>query len=278
MAMEAVDYLVLGHLTRDLLPDGLSSAGGTALYAATTAGRFGRQTAIFSAALPSEVQAPPGVALALAPSASTSTFRHSYLDGQRQQVVESIAAPLDLVHLPQSWRNAPIVHLGPVLGECDEALVFAFPHALLGVTAQGWLRRVRHTLPAPMERRRWLPEPGLLRRIDLLVLSSEDVGDDTNLVAHYTAYCRLVALTRGAYGATLFVGGVAHTIPALPAVERDSNGAGDAAAMLIRYAECADPFAAAGFAAATAALAVEHFATDGIPDREQVNRLLAQHT
>jgi sugar/nucleoside kinase (ribokinase family) len=278
--ISAIDYLVLGYLTRDLLPDGQTTGGGTALYAATTAQRLGRQAGIFSAALPDEVRIPGDVALALTPSTVTSTFSHRYQNGKRQQLVQQIAAPLDLLYLPQAWRDAPVVHLGPVLGECDESLVFAFPNALLGVTPQGWLRSVGSPLPAPMEARRWQPNPPLLRRIDLLVLSSEDVDGDTNLIAYYAAHCPLVALTHGARGATIFVAGAAHDISALPVFERDPNGAGDvfAAAMLLRYAEGAEPLAAAAFAAAAAALAVEHFATEGIPSRERVNALLAQHS
>lgn len=43
------DYLMLGHFTRDLLPDGTITPGGTAFYAARTVDRLSRQVAVVSA-------------------------------------------------------------------------------------------------------------------------------------------------------------------------------------------------------------------------------------
>ena len=43
------DYLMLGHITSDLLPDGATIPGGTSLYAARTAQRLGRRPGIVSA-------------------------------------------------------------------------------------------------------------------------------------------------------------------------------------------------------------------------------------
>jgi sugar/nucleoside kinase (ribokinase family) len=125
--------------------------------------------------------------------------------------------------------------------------------------------------PAP-----WDPPPELLRRVDLLVLSVEDVAGDEAVAARYARHCPVVALTRGAGGLTLFVGGSPRAIPAYPARAVDANGAGDifTAAMLVRLAETGDPVAAARFAAVVAALAVEGPGSTRIPDRDAVERAL----
>ncbi len=149
-------------------------------------------------------------------------------------------------------------------------MVLAFPTALIAVTPQGWMRNWHSPLPAPVQRVAWYPDSTLLRRVDLLVLSSEDIGGDEALAQAYARHCRCVALTRGAQGLTLYLEGVPHTIVALPAQEVDPTGAGDvfAAAMLVRLHETGDARAAARFATAVAAAAVEGPGISRIPTRE----------
>jgi sugar/nucleoside kinase (ribokinase family) len=264
------DYLVIGHLTRDLLPSQQFVSGGTAFYAATTAHRLGLRAAVFTAAAACPDNVPFAVHCLSSPV--TSTFENRYHDGTREQIVHTIAAPLDLNYLPQAWRAAPIVHLGPVLHECQFDVVTAFPNALIGVTPQGWMRRWHHRLPSPIQRTRWQPDAALLRRIDLLALSIEDIGGDESLVGDYAQSCRLVALTRGVNGLTLYHEGVSQDIPAAPATEVDPTGAGDVftAAMLVSLYETGDAVKAAHFAAAVAARSVEGFGVSAIPTRKQV--------
>ena len=271
------DYLVVGHLTQDLLPDGGASPGGTVFYGALTAERLGYSAGMLTAAA-GWAGVPPQIQVAAAPSSVSSTFAHSYLDGRREQLVHSLAPSIRPDHVPDHWRAAPIVHLGPVIGECDEALITAFPGALLGATPQGWMRRLDGPLPAPMRPIPWLPGPALLRCIDLLVLSVEDLDGNESLVAHYAAHCPCVALTRGADGITLYMGGTPQQVPASPARVIDTNGAGDvfAAAMLLQLFETGDPVQAARFAAAAAAVAIEGRGASAIPTRAGVIQRLRQ--
>jgi sugar/nucleoside kinase (ribokinase family) len=273
------DYLIIGHVTRDLLPGGASSPGGTALYAGLAAARLGLRSAVVTAAasLPAALDA---CMVACAPAGATTTLAHRYRDGLREQEIRALAPRLGLADVPLAWRAAPIVHLGPVLGECDLALLEAFPNALVGASGQGWLRGWRGPLPAPMERAPWAPEPRLLARLGLLTLSIEDVAGDLSIAEGYAAHCPLLALTRGAAGLTLFIGGAPTELPAYPASERDANGAGDVftAAMLAELHASGDPLAAARFGAAAAACAVEGFAFSALPSRAQVReRMIADN-
>lgn len=265
-------YLVLGHITHDLITPHTYTHGGTALYAATTAHRLGVRAALLTATadLPHDMAA--SFYVTRIPTNITSTFENRYVHNTRQQWVHAIAQPLDLTHLPASWYTAPIVHLGPVLHECSLEMVRAFPNALIGVTPQGWMRRWDTALPAVIERVRWYPDEALLRRVDLLVISIEDVGGDEAIVDHYAQVCRCVALTRSAQGLTLYVDGTPHHIPAYPASEVDPTGAGDvfAAAMLVHLHETGDPFAAAHFAAVAAAATVEGPGISHIPARAEL--------
>ncbi|MCG8353567.1 MAG: PfkB family carbohydrate kinase [Chloroflexales bacterium] len=265
------DYLVIGHITRDLLPSQQTASGGTVLYAATTAHRLGFRSAVFTAADNCPDTMPFAVNCLSSPV--TSTFENRYHNGTREQIVHTIATPLDLDYLPQAWRTASVVHLGPILHECQLDIVNAFPNALIGVTPQGWMRRWNRRLPSAIQRIRWQPDSALLQRINLLVLSIEDVGGDESLVVNYAQDCRLVALTRGVNGLTLYREGVSQDIPAAPATEVDPTGAGDvfAAAMLVSLYETGNAVQAAHFAAKVAARSVEGFGVDAVPTREQID-------
>lgn len=274
------DYLLLGHFTRDVLPDRATAPGGTSLYAALTAHRLGQQVAVVSApaALPDDW--PGDILVAFHPSPTPPTFENRYTPEGRLQILHAASEPISVGTIPDAWRAAPIVHLGPVLGETPEELVFAFPDALIGVTPQGWMRTWQPPLPAPIRYEPWRPTPDLLKRISALVLSIEDVHGDEALVARYASHCPLVALTRGVAGATLFIQGQPHTISAFPAIERDPTGAGDvfAAALLAHLRENDDPLAAARFAACVAAASVEGIGASNIPTRAGIATRLGRES
>lgn len=271
MQKQAIDYLMLGHFTRDLLPDGSITPGGTALYAALAAERLGCKVGVVSAPADLPDDWPEDIQLAFRPELSPPTFENLYTPEGRLQILHTDSGEIGLDDVPHVWRDAAIVHLGPIAAETPEALVKAFPNALLGITPQGWMR-VWGDLPGPISYRVWQPPVELLRRIDALVLSIEDVHGDEELVRGYARECPLVALTRGAQGATLFVRGEAHPVAAYPANESDPTGAGDvfAAALLVRLHETRDPFMAAKFAACVAAASVEGRGASTIPRRSSV--------
>lgn len=221
---------------------------------------------------------PSGVAIAGAASSITTTFANRYDASGRSQWLHALAPPVCFEDLPASWRAAPLVHLAPVAGEVDLAWAAAFPHALVGVTPQGWLRAWDAPLPAPVRPAPWRPAAALLRYVHLIVLSIEDVGGDENLARYYARLCPLVAVTRGAAGATLYVAGEPCYVPPFPAHERDPTGAGDvfAAVLLLRLWETGDALAAATYASAAAACAVEGRGLAALPDRMAVERRLSR--
>lgn len=269
--MTSPEYLVIGDLTCDLLADGTSAPGGTTLYAAATAAHLGLRAAMLAGGDPGRPpRLPPGVEVALVPAAARSTFENRYTAQGRVQVLHARGPQLGLADLPPAWRGAPLVHLGPLTGEVSIELAAAFPDALVGVTPQGWMRAWDLPLPAVIRRVPWRPRPAQLRHVDLLVLSIEDVAGDEALAASYARDCHLVVVTRGARGATLYVDGSPQAIAAFPALERDPTGAGDVfmAAMLVRLRETGDPVAAAIFAGAVAACAIEGPGISALPTRD----------
>jgi sugar/nucleoside kinase (ribokinase family) len=270
---QAPAFVVLGHVTRDLLPDGHTRDGGTALFAAIAAQRLGLSVGVVSAAPTRPAALAQPITLLLAHAAVASTFENRYTQRGRRQWLHAVAPPLDLTLLPLSWRTAPLVHIGPVLHEIDLAAALdAFPQARVVVTPQGWMRRWEEPLPSIVMSTEWQPDAALLARLAALVVSVEDVAGDEAIVQHYARWCRCVVLTRGEQGATLYLDGTTHHVPTTPVAAPDPTGLGDvfAAALLIGLHERNDPVAAARFATTVAAATARGRGLDAIPWRRDL--------
>ena len=270
-------FLAIGHVAKDLVPEGWTLGGGVT-FAALTAQALGYEAAVLSCASAEVGQglaaALPGATLHVVPSASSTTFRNLYVAGRREQHLLAAAGPLQTTDLPSAWREAPLVLLTPLLDEVGEGFMDLFPRALLGVSAQGWFRGV-----APDGRIypvSWPASERVLARADVLVFSDEDVGGNRALVEAYASRARVLVLTEGERGATLYVAGKRQRICAWPARAVDPTGAGDAfaAAFLIAYFETGEPLAAARFASCVASFVVEAKGVSGVPSRLDVERCL----
>jgi hypothetical protein len=278
----APDYLVIGAITKDIIPGGFS-LGGTVSYGAITARRLGRRAAIVTSSTPDLAlpDAFAGIAWQSVPAAHTTTFLNEYVDGTRRQYVKAIAAPITPPAVPAAWRRAPLVHLGPLVNEVDESLVHLFPHARVIATPQGWFRSWDATGFVTLGV--WPRAAELLPHLNALILSDEDVRGDPECIQRWVALTHTLVLTHGARGATVYHGGQVMHLPARPACEVDPTGAGDvfAAAFLVRLHEtildtgAEDPWEAARFANVTASFSVEGPGFSAIPYRAQVEAYLA---
>lgn len=277
------DYLVIGHVTRDLIasrsqqPCGdlkpvPSRLGGTAAYAARTARAMGCRVGVVTSAGPDlelndELR---DVRIASRSAQESTTFLNIYED-ERRQVVRSVAQPIEPAAVPGNWR-ASLVHIGPVVGECDPSLVTSFPGAFIGVTPQGWMREWDEA--GHVRRCRWSGAAAVLPHADAVVLSEEDVAGDRSLVADYAQQTRCLALTQGAAGCTVYAGDAIYQIPAPRVRETDPTGAGDvfAAAFFCALHQTRDPRKAARFGNCCAARSVTRPGLSGSPQTAEVVR------
>jgi sugar/nucleoside kinase (ribokinase family) len=254
-------------------------------YAALTAKRLGAVAAIVTCAdaklldeLPAQLTE---IGLAARTSSETTTFANSYQQGFRTQYLLSRADQLQVEDVPESWRNASIVLLGPLAQELSPALIRLFPRrhgALIAATPQGWLRRWDpdgRVWPTP-----WTAAEELLPLLDVIILSHDDLlpfangsRDDADaMLTEWSMQVPILVATDGRHGATLFQHGKAEKFPAYPAIEVDPTGAGDvfAAAFLLHLHRNCDPRQAMIFANCVASLSIEHVGIVGIPTMEVV--------
>ncbi|HEY7415386.1 MAG TPA: PfkB family carbohydrate kinase [Ktedonobacteraceae bacterium] len=277
----APDFVVLGHITRDIQPDGSFSLGGTATFAALTAQRLGTDSGIVTRAdaqlLRSLSELLPDITIHARSSDATTTFANTYTSqGFRIQHLHAHAEALRPDDVPNDWLAAPIILFGPLAQEIDASFTSLFPHRqgrIVAATPQGWLRRWDsdgRVWPTP-----WQAAPQILPNLDALILSRDDLlpfadGDRQeadNILAQWSKYVPLLVATDGRHGASLFRSGSVTHFPAYPVSEIDPTGAGDvfAAAFLVHLSQHQQPEEAVNFANCVASFSIEQPGTKGIP-------------
>lgn len=283
--LQTPQFLTIGHVTRDVHPDGSFSLGGTVSFAALTAYHLGLAAAIvscadpdFAALVPSYL---PDITFQMRSCTATTTFDNRYTDGFRVQYLYKRGDTLNAKDVPQEWLSAPVVLLGPLVQELDPDLVALFPRragAIIAATPQGWLRRWDadgRVWPTP-----WQDAEQVLPLLDALILSHDDLlpfadgnrREADAILTRWSMHVPLLVATDGRHGATLFRHGATQRFPAYAVEEIDPTGAGDvfAAAFLTYLHLHSDPEQAVDFANCVASFSIEKQGVGGIPSVEMV--------
>lgn len=258
--------------------------GGASLYTALTAWLLtGERVAVLSAtdANPAGKTGADTDASGLetyANSTGEQTIFEDWLDGDsRRQRLLSRAPAIEssLEPLGQRGRNAKTVFAGPLLDELPLDCRSWFWAEFACLIPQGWFRVIGSdgaiTLSAPDVSRITGPW-------DLIVLSHEE-AIETGTLDGWKRLARILAVTRGSEGATIFSEGGEVHIPAIqPSEVIDTTGAGDvwSAAFTVRFNETHNLTEAGKFAAAASAICVSRTGLRGVPEsRTEIEKLLA---
>jgi hypothetical protein len=267
---EMIDYLVIGHITQDITPDG-HQLGGTTIYSALTAKALGLRVGIVTS-WGEELPLGPlrDIPIANYPTETSTTFENVYTPDGRVQVLHHVAPQLSYNHIPDAWRNAPIIHLGPVAQEVEPSLVRNFANALIGITPQGWFRAWNNDGHVFLNE--WPEATYVLQNVGAVVISKYDVDCDEGRIEEMAASCRVMAVTEGDQGVRLYWNGDVRRFRPPQINYVDETGAGDifAAAFFTRLYTTRDPWEAARFANHLAALSVTRSGLSGIPTLEEI--------
>jgi sugar/nucleoside kinase (ribokinase family) len=271
------DYVLVGHMTADLTPVG-RIAGGTVSYAARTAAAFGWKVAVVTSSTADEPLLEtlrPFADVRVIPADETTTYENIYGAHGRIQYIRGRAQPIMLDDIPADLRSAQMVHLAPIADEVAPDVTSAFGEATILATLQGWMRRwdadeVVRFKPFEYEH--------MLRAVDIVVFSEEDIRAAPDTEAWVVQRARHVFVTRAERGGSYFHDGVedSYTSPQVAVV--DPTGAGDifASALLASLPLVSfDMRYATRIAAHLAAYSVTRRGVLGAPTRDEVARALA---
>ncbi len=279
-------YLVIGHIVADLQPDGSAVLGGTALYSALTAARLGWRVGVLTrgaygvtvdgVAIPSLADYAGELSIITQDAETPTTFVNTYSAGRRSQIIRHWAGPIDLRGLPPHWRNARVIHLGPVAQEIDFRQTGALTPGFFGSTPKGGCASGRGGPRGRVKLSHLRLPAELLGRLDGIVVSDEEITLARDAVERVGAR-RLGVVTKGESGARVLYGGERVELPGYPVPTVDLTGAGDvfAAAFFVRASDRTVSAVTAGrFANAVAALSLRAIGPHGVPTLAEVEAFL----
>jgi len=282
VALQPVDYLVIGHVAADVTPTGLQ-LGGTVSYAGLTARALGVRVGIVtSSGEGAPLQALDGIPIVNVPTEHSTTFENIKTSNGRRQILHHQAAPILFDHIPQVWRSAPIIHLAPIARELDPLLPEQLSSSLIGITPQGWMRKWDEN--GQVAACAWENNEQALRYAGAVVMSVEDINRDlptggcAELVEEMAHKTRLLCLTEAEAGSVLHWNGDRRRFRPPVMEEVDGTGAGDifAAAFFVRLYHTRDPWEAARFATQLAARSVARVGLNGIPTLQEIEECLTE--
>jgi len=274
--LKPIDYLVIGHLAHDLTPDGVR-LGGTAAYAALTARALGLRVGVVTASTPDiPLEIFDDILILSTEATQNTTFENIYTSNGRIQYLRAQATRIDFKTIPESWRNASIIHLGPIANEMDTVLPKGFSPSLLAITPQGWMRE--WDSEGLISIGEWKNANATLADAGAVVLSREDIAGDEELIEYMAHQTRVLVVTEGAAGCVLYWNGDRRRFRAPQVREVDATGAGDifATAFFVRLLNTLDPWEAARFATLIASNSVTRVGLAGIPTHQEIEQCMME--
>lgn len=275
-SMDSIDYLAVGHITRDLISDG-QRIGGSVVYAALTARALGLRAGIVTSWGEDVEEARiEDIGIVNIKSDRSTTFQNIETETGRVQKVFHVASSLEYKHIPPGWRSSSIVHLAPVANEINPSMVRYFPNALVGITPQGWFRRWDES--GNVSTGSWEDALHLLEHAGATVISVEDVAGEELMIEELATVCRVLAVTEGDKGVRLYWNGDVRRFRPPPVRVVDTTGAGDifAAAFFARLYSTRDPWEAARFATQLSAFSVTRVGLNSIPTQKEIEESLVE--
>lgn len=265
-----IDYLCIGHCCHDKVGDSYI-LGGTASYSSIVVNQLGVKVGVLTSVGEDfqffDVFKEKGIPLFNKKTEKTTIFENIYHHSKRTQYLHARADVLFAEDVPDVWKNVPIVQFGSIDAEIDNSLLNAFPNALKGVTIQGWLRQWDENGLISPKAMDW----SQLQAVDVVIMSDADIQGFEESIPEMASYSKVLVMTEGANGATIFYKGEKLHFPSYPITEVDSTGAGDVftAAFMIKYAETNDLALASAFAHSAASFVVEGVGINNLTEIQQ---------
>jgi len=141
---------------------------------------------------------PKTTVISLNARASTS-FENVYGPGGRQQLLRALAPRIPAELVPPEWHTCPTVLLAPVANEVPPTLARSFGGSMVGVCAQGYLRRLM--VGKQVHCQVWDRPEKVLSHVVAAIFSEEDLGWQTPGWLQHPG--PVFVMTRGAAGCEL---------------------------------------------------------------------------
>jgi hypothetical protein len=267
-----IDYLIFGHITEDITGSG-RRLGGTAAFSGLAGQALGLNTGVVTSISENlDLTLVNSLWVKNIPASQTTTFKNISDGVRRTQYLYHTAEKISVGDCPDLHPPPAIIHLGPVADEVDPEIIHRYPNSLKCLTPQGWFRSVDET--SKVQYRMWDKFDVYLPKVDIAVISHDDVQGDEAVIARMSGLAPVFVVTENYRGARIYWNNDARFIHAPEVKYENDTGAGDifAASFFFRYLSTRDPWEAGRFAVLLASWSVTRKYLDSIPSKEEIER------
>jgi sugar/nucleoside kinase (ribokinase family) len=271
-----LDYLLIGHVTQDVVPSGFV-LGGTVSYSAMAVAALGLRVGIITAAPDSvDLSTLADFPILCIPCEEATTFENIQTPEGRIQYLHKRAPTLTAIMIPPEWQQAAIVHFAPVAYEIDASLVELYADEFKCITPQGCLRTTDEN--KRVHYRDWAEADLVMPQMEAAVISVEDVQYNEERIQRLQKHARILAVTEGEQGARIYWNGDVRHCMAPKVSVVDPTGAGDifAAIFFARLQTTRDAWLAGAQAVRLASLSVTRRGVEGMPTAEEVRAAVTE--
>lgn len=270
-----MDYVIIGHVTRDLVPGGFQLGGGVT-YSGLTAHVLGHEVGILTAVGEDlNLSSLEDLDVVQLTSPDTTTFENQYVGDARIQFLRGRARQIGLADLPRDWRRPAILHLSPVANEVVADRIDHNSRTMVCMTPQGWLRQ--WNMEGEISLRSWETIVTQCSKADAVVLSREDLSGNPMAEEKLAEVCKVLVITDGASKIHLYKEANLTVMTPHETKMIDPTGAGDifAAAFFSYFASSHEAIQAVKFASQIAGISVTREGLAGIPKKSEIQSLRA---
>ncbi|MBI9046137.1 MAG: hypothetical protein JEZ06_16715 [Anaerolineaceae bacterium] len=274
--IKPIDYLIIGHLTHDIVPGGFM-LGGTAAYAALTAKAMGFEVGIVSScANCHRYPELSGIQIIASTAEFSTTFENINHDNERLQYIHHKADDLDLHMIPELWKTTPIVHFGPVAQEISPNLVHAFPDSMIGLTPQGWMRQWDNE--GKVTYTDWIESIYVLPKSSAAIISLDDVKRNEEIIEDMVPSIPVLVVTDAGNEIRVYWHGDIRCFKPAIVEDVDATGAGDifAATFFGRLYQTRNPWEAARFANGIASQSISRLGLNSAPTPTEIKKQMIE--
>ena len=273
------DLITVGHFAIDLILSPENSTprptlGGAPTYVSLAARRLGSKVSVISKVgedFPDEyiaflnANSVDLTGFTTVRGASTTRFTIAHKDGKRILQLKSLAPPILTRDIPDFLRSNAI-HVAPIADEVAHKVIkrLRTQTNTLSLDPQGFMRRFDRQGNMSLSRRQ---NSAVLTQIDVYKSSLDEIKAATGFADFHsgmkkihTCGAKIVIVTRGVEGSTLFSEDRFYDIPACrPKAVKDPTGAGDSfiGAFLAEYTKAKDPVWCACVGSAASSFVIE---------------------
>lgn len=220
------NFCFVGHACLDVISEKINQEGGACVYGAVLAKLLtDKVSVITSVGKDFPIKKYFGIDWVVQESKITTKYKHHYDNQRRISSLSARGNAIDISKIPSEYKKSDVVMICPIVQEVTPEAIDFFDTPWIALTPQGWFRKFDGHGEVSWTRSVFRELP---RKIKLIVVSRDDISEDSNAWAWIKESAEISVCTMGKEGYILSNNGSEKKYEPLEIIqEKNPTGCGD---------------------------------------------------